>query len=69
MKWDVPIHPKQHSADKRYCIVQDTKNGNWIAYRMHATTADELGVKPTDIQARQLCEAHDKRFGASCDPS
>lgn len=55
MKWEKPTHPTQASSCGRYCIVQATA-GNWIAYRMHATTAEELGVKPTDIQARQLCE-------------
>lgn len=60
MKWDKPSHPTQHSSDRRYCVVQATE-GNWIAYRMGPTTGEELGIKPTDIQARQLCEADERR--------
>jgi hypothetical protein len=59
MKWEKPNHPTQYTTDRRYCIVQATE-GNWIAYKMGPTTGEELGVKPTDIQARQLCEAHEK---------
>lgn len=55
MKWDKPNFPTQHTADKRYCIVQATE-GNWIAYRLHATTGEELGVKPDPEEARRLCE-------------
>lgn len=60
MKWEKPNHPTQHSADKKYCIVQAT-TGNWVAYRMGTTTGEQIGLaQPTDIQARQLCEAHEK---------
>lgn len=60
MKWLPATPPTQHTADRRYCIVQATESGNWVAYRMHATTGEPIGVaQPTDIQARNLCEQHE----------
>lgn len=59
MKWLNPNGATQHTADKRYCVVQATE-GNWIAYELGQTTGEELGVKPTDAEARQVCEEHEE---------
>jgi hypothetical protein len=55
VKWLNPTGSTQHTGDGCYGIVRATE-ANWIAYRFHQTTAEELGVKPTDEEARQLCE-------------
>jgi hypothetical protein len=62
MKWDKPNGSVQHTADKHYCVVQATEN-NWIAYELTPYgTGAELGVKPTDFQARACCESHEARL-------
>lgn len=61
MKWNKPNLPTQSTVDGRYCIVQATGD-NWIAYKLHHTTGEELGVKPTDAEARQLCEDHEREL-------
>lgn len=61
MKWDKPNYPTQHTTDRRYCIVQATEE-NWIAYRLGLTTGEELGVKSTDEEARQVCECHEREM-------
>ena len=58
MKWLPPDPPVQHTADRRYCIVHATEN-NWIAYELGPTTGVDLGSRPTDEGARQLCEEHE----------
>jgi hypothetical protein len=59
MKWDKPNGARQGTVDGRYVIVQATEN-NWIAYELtQFGTGNELGVKPTDAEARNVCEDHD----------
>jgi hypothetical protein len=57
VKWAEPNGSVQFSADKRFSIVK-ANSQHWIAYEMAYTTARELGVKPTDTEARQCCEDH-----------
>lgn len=57
MKWDPPDGSVQFSADKRYSVVR-ANSKDFIAYRMNSTTAEELGVKSTDAEARHCCEDH-----------
>lgn len=60
MKWLNPNGATQHTADHRYAVVQATEH-NWVAYELGPTTGVELGVKPTDEQARQVCEDHERQ--------
>lgn len=55
MKWDPPNGSVQYSADRKFCIVH-ANSKDWIAYEMEVTTAKELDVKPTDEEARTVCE-------------
>lgn len=57
MKWDKITPPTQHSADRKYCIVQATQE-HWIAYRIGSTTGEEIGKGSDDSGARQVCERH-----------
>lgn len=57
MKWDKITPPTQHSADRKYCIVQATQE-HWIAYRIGSTTGEEIGKGSDDEGARQVCERH-----------
>jgi hypothetical protein len=58
MKWDKVTPPTQHTADKRYCIVQATEQ-IWIAYRMGPTTGEEIGAASDEEGARRVCERHE----------
>jgi len=60
VKWNRPTGSVQQTADDRFCIVQATEH-NWVAYELGPTTGVELGVKPTDEQARQVCEDHERQ--------
>jgi hypothetical protein len=61
MKWEKPNGSRQGTVDGRYVIVQATEN-NWIAYELTPFgTGNELGVKPTDAEAREVCEAHERQ--------
>jgi hypothetical protein len=55
VKWAEPNGTVQFSADKRFSVVK-ANSQHWIAYEMAYTTAQELGVRSTDTQARQCCE-------------
>jgi len=64
MKWDKPNGAVQHTADKRYCVVQATEE-NWIGYELTPFgTSRDLGTESSDERARQLCESHDQRRSA-----
>lgn len=59
MKWMARAGSTQHSADGRYCIVQATEF-NWIAYKLTPYgTGEDLGSKPTDAEARTVCDIHE----------
>jgi hypothetical protein len=59
MKWDRPNGSVQHTADKRYCVVQATEE-NWIGYELTPFgTSVDLGTGSTDERARALCEQHE----------
>lgn len=61
MKWDKPNGGVQHSADKRYSIVQATETGPiWIAYALGPTAATQIGTTNSDELARELCEGHER---------
>lgn len=60
MKWEKPNGSRQGTVDGKYVIVQATEH-NWIAYELGPTAGVELGVKPTDEQARQICEDHERQ--------
>lgn len=66
MKWDKPTGSTQHTADGRYAIMHATvETPNWIAYALEQYGKPaEIGVKPTDIEARQLCEDHEREMVA-----
>lgn len=57
MKWEKPTGSTQHSSDGNYCIVQ-ANSQDWVAYRMHFTTAHDLGARKSEAEARQCCEDH-----------
>ena len=59
MKWDKPDGAVQHTADKRYFIME-ANSQQWVAYAKAFGAGTELGVKPTDEEARQVCEDHDR---------
>lgn len=60
MKWLPPAGSTQHSADGRYVVVHATDT-NWIGYELTPYgTGEELGVKPTDAEARTLCDLHEE---------
>ena len=59
MKWEKPNGCRQLTTDGRYAVVQATEN-NWIGYQLGVTTGIELGVKPTDAEAREVCEAYER---------
>ena len=58
MKWDKPNGSTQWTTCRRYCIVQ-ANSRDWIAYRMHPTTGEEVGTRGDDAMARACCEAHE----------
>lgn len=58
MKWDKPNGSTQHTVDRRYCIVQAVE-GTWIAYELGPTIGNEIGMKPTDAEAREVCEDYE----------
>lgn len=59
MKWLPPTGTTQWSSDHRYFIVQ-ANSEQWIAYvKRSPATGDDIGVKPTDSEARKCCEEHD----------
>lgn len=64
MKWLPPAGSTQHSADGRYVIVQ-ANTQHWVAYQLHSTTATELSVKPTDAEARTVCDTHESQLIAA----
>jgi hypothetical protein len=58
MKWDKPNGSTQHSADKRYVVVQ-ANSQDWIAYRLTGfATGEEVGTRKSEEAARQACEDH-----------
>lgn len=63
MKWDKQAGSTQQSSDGRYVIVQ-ANSQDWVAYRMGYTSASDLGTKPSDEEARKLCEAHESQLQA-----
>ena len=59
MKWLPPNGSTQHTADGRYAVVQATSQ-HWVAYKLTPYgTGEDLGNKPTDADARGLCESHE----------
>ena len=64
MKW-LPLQGStQGTADERYVIVQ-ANSKDWIAYAVTPfATGDELGVKPTPAEAREVCEDHEREMVA-----
>lgn len=64
MKWDPPQGSTQHTADGRYAIVQ-ANSQDWIAYKLTPYgTGEDLGARPTDAEARTLCDLHETRLQA-----
>lgn len=64
MKWEKPTGPVQMSSDGRYTIQHATET-NWVAYAIPKYgNGEELGTKPTDAEARQVCEDHEREMVA-----
>lgn len=59
MKWDKPTGAVQYSTNRAFCVVK-ANTQSWIAYQMGATTAEDLGTKSTDREARELCEVRER---------
>lgn len=55
MKWDTSDVGVHRTLDGKYTAVR-ANSTTWVACRMGPTTAEDLGNKPTDAEARQLCE-------------
>jgi hypothetical protein len=65
MKWDKPNGSTQATADGRYVVVHATES-NWIAYELTPYgTGKDLGAKPSDEEARQLCQTYDTQLVAA----
>lgn len=65
MKWEKPQGSTQHTTDGRYCIVQ-ANSQDWVAYELTAFgAAKDLATKPTDEDARKVCEAYEAQLTAS----
>lgn len=65
MKWDKPQGSTQHTTDGRYAIVQ-ANSRDWIAYEITPFgTGRDLATKPTDEEARAVCEAHEAQLVAA----
>lgn len=58
MKWEKPTGSIQQTKDGRYVIMHATvETPNWVAYIIPSQgKPEQLGVKPTDAEARELCE-------------
>ena len=64
MKWLPPQGSTQGTADERYVIVQ-ANSKDWIAYALTPfATSDELAVKPSAAEAREVCEDHEREMVA-----
>jgi len=58
VKWDKPTGSTQQTMDGRYEVMA-ANSLQWVAYSLSPPPKD-LGVKPTDAEARDLCEAHER---------
>lgn len=64
MKWLTPAGSTQHTADGRYCIVQ-ANSQDWVAYELTPFgSAKDLATRPTDEEARTVCEDYDREMMA-----
>ena len=64
MKWEKPQGSTQHTTDGRYCIVQ-ANSQHWVAYEMTPFgAAKDLATKPTDAEARTVCEDYEREMVA-----
>ena len=62
MKWDKATGSIQQTADGRY-VIQHATEHNWVAYALPTHgKPEELGVKPTDEEARQVCEDDEREM-------
>lgn len=61
MKWDKQNGSVQQTADGRYVVVQ-ANSQDWVAYQMGWTCAKDLGTRPSDEEARKLCETHEAQL-------
>lgn len=65
MRWLPPNGDTQGTSDGRYVIVKSS-SGEWIAYDITmATSAQEIGTRPNESDARALCEAADRALMAT----
>lgn len=62
MKWEKPAGSTQMTSCGRYCIVQ-ANSRHWVAYAFTALNkGEELAVKPTDAEARTVCDTHEAQL-------